>query len=77
MHVYNAQDRDMAVPFVDVLCSSDALLVHLVHKHWPKGHITNAFACVELVVDHNAPMQVGFDTDLFNVEGLDVCQVGG
>jgi hypothetical protein len=79
VRIHHARDRVvvyMAMTRVDVLRRGDALLFCLVRKHRSEGDVTDALdvrhACVELVVDHDAPARVDFDTDVFKSEAVDV-----
>jgi hypothetical protein len=61
---------------VDVLCHSDAFFFCLVRKHRPKRDVTNALdvrhACVELVVNNDAPSRVDLDANVFKAKAIDV-----
>jgi len=79
VRVHHARDRvvvHVPVPRVDVLSHRDPLLFRLVREHRPERDIAYALDIrhgrVELVVDHDAPTRVDFDTDIFKTEALDV-----
>ena len=66
----------MTVTAVDVLDSSDTLLLSLVGQHGTKGDVSDALDVrdrrVELRVDHDPAAVVDFDADLVEVEALGV-----
>ena len=79
VRVHHARDRVViyvAVARMDVLRRRDALLLCLVREHRPESDVADALdvrhARVELVVDHDAPARINFDTNFFQAEAIDV-----
>jgi hypothetical protein len=75
-HARNSVVVNVAVARVDVLCRGDAFLLRFVREHGPEGNVADALDVrhtrVKLVVDHDAPARIDFDTSVFEAKAFGV-----